>query len=213
MSEAVINLLISIIDAWRHLFTAPSTLDYYAPSVAPSAPNLLVLYSVLVVVHSKTKFLLDNFSLLCVSDHILYILKVTVIYVIFICAVNYRVPQKSDNTIPWLFHDNLNCFHDFSAADVHKFVEFLCFAFSCQNSVELPVHTHWVHPALLYHLWNASEDRQQWHGQATRTRCTSHCPDQCHCLSIERLSPFAHSERFCSYTRQTRLSDMVHHCA
>ncbi len=27
-------------------------------------------------------------------------------------------PQKSDNTIPWLFHDNLNCFHDFSAARI-----------------------------------------------------------------------------------------------
>ena len=49
-------------------------------------------------------------------------------------------------TFPRLFHDNLTCFDYFSAADVHKFGEFLCFAFSCQNCVELSVHTHWVQP-------------------------------------------------------------------
>ena len=38
----------------------------------------------------------------------------------------------------------LKCIHDFSAADVQKFGEFLCFAFSWQISVEPRVHT--VHP-------------------------------------------------------------------
>ena len=43
------------------------------------------------------------------------------------------------------FSMTLNCFHDFSAANVKKFGEFLCFAFSCQISVDLPVHTGSIH--------------------------------------------------------------------
>ena len=33
-------------------------------------------------------------------------------------SIQGSLPQKSDNTIPWLFHDNLNRFHDFSAARI-----------------------------------------------------------------------------------------------